>query len=265
MPTTKFTYIRVKAPEEKYGKGFGLNSLKKSDFDKFGPPLLGLGDISKEGEYVQALVAFCDLEGFTDFCNQVDSHLVIPEFMTRYIGWVFESLADKAKEGENGDTIRIWGSLPFYMKFLGDGLLFMWDTQYSGGFNGIRNIVAQLYDLGMEYQSEFLPQIRKHVSKPPTKLRCGVARGQVVSVGENEDYVGSCINIASRLQKLSLLSFAVSRRGLDLHREPCPEKWKAFDLVKTSLRGIGDQELVYVLREELDTLPEEEKALFGQP
>jgi len=265
MPTTYFKYTRVKASEEKYGKGFGLNSLKKRDFNKFGPPLLGLGDISKEGRYVQALVAFLDLEGFTEFCNQVDSHLVIPEFMTRYIGWVFECLAEKAKEGEDGDRIQLWGSLPFYMKFLGDGLLFMWDTQYIGHLNGILNVVGHLYDLGMEYQSKFLPQVRKHVSKPPTKLRCGVARGQVISVGEKEDYVGSCINIASRLQKLSLLSFAVSRRGLELDHEPCGSRWKAFALVETSLRGIGDQELIYVLKKELDSLPAEEKALFTQP
>jgi hypothetical protein len=84
-------------------------------------------------------------------------------------------------------------------------------------------------------------------------------------VGQNEDYVGSCINIASRLQKLSLLSFAVSRRGIDLHKEPFTSVWKKFDLVKTSLRGIGDQELVYALKKELDSLPEEEKALFVQP
>jgi class 3 adenylate cyclase len=209
MPATNFTYIRVKAPEEKYGKGFALNTLSKSDFAKFGPPLLGLGDISKEGKYLQALVAFFDLQGFTDFCNQVDSHLVIPEFMTRYIDWIFKSLAYKFKEGEETDKIRIWGSLPCYVKFLGDGLLFMWNTQYSGGWSGIRNIVARLWALTKEYESEFYPDIVECVSKPPTKLRCGIARGQVISVGEDQDYVGSCINIASRLQKLSLLSFAI--------------------------------------------------------
>src|SRR5208337_1025685 len=141
MPATHFSYTRVKAPEEKYGKGSTLNSLKKSDFDTFGPSLLGLGDISTEGKYVQALVAFLDLEGFTDFCNQVDSHLVIPEFMTRYIAWVFDTITTQAKEGEEGDRVRIWGSLPFYMKFLGDGLLLMWDTEYSGSWTGIRNMI----------------------------------------------------------------------------------------------------------------------------
>ena len=151
------------------------------------------------------------------------------------------------------------------MKFLGDGLLLMWDTEYSGSWTGIRNMIYHLYLLTLEYGSKFLPDIKKHVSKPPAKLRCGVARGQVISVGENEDYVGSCINIAARLQKLSLLSFAVSRRGIDLHKEPAGSQWKAFSLVKTSLRGIGDEELVFALTKELDSLPEGEKCLFTQP
>jgi class 3 adenylate cyclase len=261
VPTTDFRYTRVPVP----GKTSTVNSLKKKDFEKFGPGLLGLGDISKEGRYVQALAAVFDLEGFTDFCNQVDSHLVIPEFMTRYIAWVFDSLAKKSKQGEDGDNVRIWGSLPFFMKFLGDSLLFMWDTQYFRGPNGIRNVIYFLYQLTVEYQSKFLPDIRKHVSKPPTKLRCGVARGQIVSVGEDEDYVGSCINIASRLQKLSLLSFAISRRGIDIHKEPYASRWKAFSLVQTSLRGIGDEELIFALTTELDSLPEEERILFKQP
>jgi class 3 adenylate cyclase len=141
----------------------------------------------------------------------------------------------------------------------------MWDTRFSAGPAGNRNVVWHLHQLALEYQSVFLPQVRKHVSKPPAKLRCGVARGQVISVGENPDYVGSCINIASRLSKLSLLSFAISRRGLDLYAEPS-DKWvKAYDLVKTSLRGIGDEELVYVLKTELGSLPEGEKALFKEP
>jgi len=151
------------------------------------------------------------------------------------------------------------------MKFLGDGLLFMWDTQYSGGYAGIRNIVKNLLSLSKDYQHDFLPKVSKHVSKPPTKLRCGVARGQVISIGSNEDYVGSCINIASRIQKLSLLSFAVSRRGIDFEREPYPSWSKEFELTKTSLRGFGDQELIYVLKEELDSLPEKDKSLFSLP
>ena len=222
-----------------------------------------MGDVSTEGTYVQALAAFYDLEGFTDFCNQVDSHLVIPEFMKRYLDWIFRNLADTTKEGEDGNKVRIWGSLPFYMKFLGDGLLFMWNTQYSGGYTGIRNIVIHLYDLTQKYQQEFLPTVSKHVSKPPKRLRCGIARGQVISIGNNQDYVGSCINIASRLQKLSLLSFAVSKRGIDFEREPPPYWVEDFELVMTSLRGIGDNELVYVLKKEFNALSEKYKAFFN--
>ena len=38
------------------------------------------------------------------------------------------------------------------------------------------------------------------VSEPPPVLRCGLARGTVFSVGNRSDFVGSCINMAARLQ-----------------------------------------------------------------
>jgi class 3 adenylate cyclase len=196
-------YRRVPADEEKYGKGFSLNSISNVEFQSFNQSLLGLGDISKRGEYVQALAAFLDLEGFTDFSNQVDSHLVVPEFMTQYLTWTFNSLSELFKEGESDGRVRVWGSLPFYAKFLGDGLLFLWDTEFSGGESGTLNIVDRLFRLTKSYRTNLLPELRKHVSKPPQRVRCGIARGQVMTVGDGEDFVGSCLNIASRLQKLS--------------------------------------------------------------
>jgi class 3 adenylate cyclase len=101
--------------------------------------------------------------------------------------------------------------------------------------------------------------VRKHVSKPPSRLRCGVARGQIVAVGNGHDFVGPSLNIASRLQKLSSLSFAVSRRGIDL------SKIKRFVLKRVELQGIGDQELVYVLKSEFNKLPLKGRKLFKEP
>ncbi|MDQ1591493.1 MAG: hypothetical protein QOG71_2120 [Pyrinomonadaceae bacterium] len=265
MARTDFRYKDVDADEAKYGKGFGFNSLSKAEFASFNPSILGLGDISKEGKYVQALAAFYDLEGFTSFSNQVDSHLVIPEFLTRYIDWLFRVLAEKFKEDETEDRITIWGSLPFYAKFLGDGILFLWDTEYSRSASGIREIVKFLHEISKEYRSDFLKDIRKHVSKPPNKLRCGVARGQIISIGDGNDYVGSCINIASRLQKLSQLSFAISRRGFDLSQIPEVKYWQRFILKKVELRGIGDEELVYVDQQEFENLPATQRRAFKDP
>jgi len=265
MPAIRLNYKRVPADEKKYGKGFSLNSLSSKEFRSFNHGVLGLGDVSAQGQYVQSLAVFLDLQGFTDFCNQVDSHLVIPEFMRRYLEWLFGEVSDRFKEGEEDDTVRIWGSLPFFAKFLGDGVFFLWDTEYSGGSSGICNIVAKLYELTREYNAEFVPSIQKHVSKPPTILRCGISRGQIISIGQGKDYVGSCINVASRLQKLSQLTFAVSRRGFDLSQNPTHFITKLLTLKKAQIRGIGEDELIWVLSSEFDSLPEGEKTLFEEP
>src|SRR5688572_27882999 len=113
MPLINFNYTRLPADEAKYGKGFGLNSLPKLEFESFNSDKLGLGDLSKDGKYINALAAFLDLKGFTEFCNQVDSHLVIPEFLRKYVDWVFKQLAENFKESEDGEKVKIWGSLPF--------------------------------------------------------------------------------------------------------------------------------------------------------
>ena len=222
MPTFQFKYTRVEADKAKYGDGYSFNSLSKKDFASFNPQVLGLGDISRDGEYVQALAAVFDLEGFTSFSNQVDSHLVIPEFLQRFLDWLFAELAENFREGETQRTVTVWGNLPFFAKFLGDGILFLWDTGEIMYQADISNIVFILHEINCAYATDFLPDIKKHVSKPPPKLRGGVARGQVISVGDGNDYVGSCINIAARLQKLGQLSFAISRRGFD----QAPNRWK---------------------------------------
>ncbi|HJR09308.1 MAG TPA: hypothetical protein VJ842_18760 [Pyrinomonadaceae bacterium] len=264
MPSINLQYKRVPADEAKYGKGFSLNSVTKSDYKTFNSSVLGLGDVSKDGKYIQALAAFYDLEGFTSFSNQVDSHLVIPEFLKRFIEWLFTTLAEVFKEGESEDRVRVVGSLPFFSKFLGDGILFLWDTDYSGNQNGIKNIILRLHRITALYTQKFLPEVRKHVSKPPHKLRCGIARGQVISIGDGNDYVGSCINIAARLQKLSHLTFAVSRRGFDLSGEE--QKFlKSLILKKVELRGIGSEELVYIKEDEYQGLRTSERKFFKEP
>jgi hypothetical protein len=84
-----------------------------------------------------------------------------------------------------------------------------------------------------------------------------------MTVGDGNDFVGSCLNIASRLQKLSLLSFAVSRRGIDLTMNP--KLANKFVLKQVELRGIGKEELVFVRNSEFQALPAKEQKLFKEP
>jgi hypothetical protein len=118
----------------------------------------------------------------------------------------------------------------------------------------IGNIVVNLLDICHEYSGTFLPNIRKSITKPPQKLRCGIARGQVISVGEGKDFVGSCINIASRLQKIGQFSFAFPRRGFNLMKHFTEVGRDEFVLIKMPVRGIGEEELIYVQKSEFDVL-----------
>jgi hypothetical protein len=76
MTKIDFKYKRVVDEDDKEDDiTYTYNSLTKKDYNSFNTSILGLGDISQEGMYIQALAAFYDLEGFTSFSNQVDSHL----------------------------------------------------------------------------------------------------------------------------------------------------------------------------------------------
>jgi hypothetical protein len=127
MPTFDFAYQEI--VDETTGKRYTYNSLSQKDFANFSPSVLGLGDISREGKYVQALAAMYDLEGFTAFANQVDSHLVIPEFMKRYLQWLFDTLRTKFTKSDDGERVVIYGSLPFSQN--------LWEMACS--FCGIRH------------------------------------------------------------------------------------------------------------------------------
>ena len=267
MPNRHFTYTQTAADAAQYGPGCVFNTIPQAEFAAFNPAMLGLGDLHQRGTQVQALAVFLDLEGFTDFCNQMEAHLVIPEFLSRYFHWLFQVLAEQFREGDSDGQVRIWGSLPFYAKFLGDGLLFLWDTDRNPGLSGTVNIARNLLDVTQLYETQFVRDMRRSVSKPPARLRCGIARGQIIPIGGGTDYVGSCINVASRLQKLATLSFAVSGRGFDLSKAPDGEgTLRSFLVLKeTALRGIGDQELIYIRKDEFEALRPAERAEFRDP
>ena len=84
-------------------------------------------------------------------------------------------------------------------------------------------------------------------------------------MGNAEDYVGPCINMAARLQKLSDFTFCCSRRGFDFDEHMARSRAKLFTIKAVDLRGIGDNELVWVPKDEFDALPTKQKALFRDP
>ncbi len=129
-----------------------------------------------------------------------------------------------------------------------------------------RNVLVSLHDVCNRYRNSFLPQIRKKVVEPPTHLRCGIARGTVFSVGNGEDFVGSCINMAARIQKLPGTRFAFNRRGFDLESATMAKFFKEQVIVRlVSIRGIGENELIGIRKSEFDSMPPEDKKSYREP
>jgi hypothetical protein len=249
---TDFTKIK---DEEK-----NVKIIKKEKFDSFNQDILGLGNIETKSIQTNALSVIFDLEGFTDFCKQIDPQLAVPEYLSDFLKWLFEKIRGELINKTYDEGYKTWADLPFLSKYLGDGVLFLWDTKNMSDSN-IQNVVVSMYEICRKYQSEFLPLICQKVVSPPTKLRCGIARGAIYSVGNGNDFVGPCINMSARLQKLNSLTFCFSRRGINPNN--MAEGYKAqFIVKKANIRGIGENELVCFPKVQYDKLQKEEKEKF---
>lgn len=238
--------------------------IKKEAFTSFNESTLGLGEISTISSPTNTLAAIFDLANFTEFCKQMDPHLVVPSFLNSFLKWMYSKIREVSIVQELNDTFEIYCPLPFYCKFLGDGLLFLWDTNEMEQ-SEICNVVVSLKEICDKYESEFLPSIAEEFTDSPSKLRCGIARGIVYNIGDNNDFVGPCINMAARLQKVGSLSFCFSKRGIDYKVGMVDAYQKYFLVKKCEIRGIGKDELVCVLKNEFDNLSVDEKSKFKNP
>jgi class 3 adenylate cyclase len=259
----RIIYRRVKRPRTVGGNGqqSGIRLLDAEILKQFDPSMLDLGDFNTPCEEKEAIAAVLDLTGFTRFCNQVDSYLAIPKFLNDFLDWFFKSIREGLTEKELGSRCALWADLPVLVKFLGDGLLLVWELHRMGD-EQICRLAATLYRICHAYRKDFYPRIAMAVNKPPRVLRCGVARGKVFSIGKGKDYIGHCINNASRLSHLGSLSFCFPHRGFRVREYMPPEYARLFIPKYVSVRGVGDDELVWVVRSEFELLTEKDKAMF---
>lgn len=241
-------------------EGKKLKVVIKESLETFNENILGLGKIENKSVPLNALSVIFDLEGFTNFCKQIDPHLAVPEYLSEFLKWIFEEIKIELIEAEYEDGFSTWAELPFLSKYLGDGLLFIWNTESMDDIE-IQNIVISMYEICKKYTSNFLPKISENIISPPSRLRCGIARGIIYSVGNGDDFVGPCINMSARLQKLHSLTFCFSRRGIN-PKEMSDMYKNIFLIKKVDIRGIGSEELVCILKEEYDKLEKTDKEKF---
>lgn len=184
-----------------------------TDFNKFNPKILGLGDIKLPSKEKDVISAVYDLSEFTQFCRQIDPQFVMPKFLNEFLEWLFKEIRTdliyKKKSYKRGKIL--WAPLPFFAKFTGDGILLLWDMKNQSNIQ-MCNVLIMLDHIRVNYKQNFLEKIKNYIVDAPPTLRCGIAGGKVCSVGNGEDYVGPCINLASRLQNLSSLEFSFQKK-----------------------------------------------------
>jgi len=220
---------------------------------------------SARSEPTDAVAAVFDLAGFTNFCRQIEPHLSVPYYLNAFLTWLMSQLREEMLQAELKGGMRLWCPLPFFVKFLGDGLLVLWNSEEMNDA-ARRNVVVEMVRICEKYATDFLPKVRGKIVEPPPKLRCGLARGTVFSVGEGEDYVGSCINMAARVQELPGISFCFNRRGFEIEASDAVKFFREGIVVKqVSIRGIGEHELVCLLRSEAESLAPKDRKIYKDP
>ena len=71
------------------GANYVFSLYRVHDLNNFNSKVLGLGSISTRSRKIDALAAVFDLSDFTKFCGQIDPHLSMPEFLQRFLDWLF--------------------------------------------------------------------------------------------------------------------------------------------------------------------------------
>lgn len=210
-----------------------------------------------------AIVMIYDITGFSKFFNQPDVQEYVPRFLNHISSIISVIIYGGKRYWE--DKPHDWGAMPppVHEKFLGDGALYIWSPlrnakEFSSSF--VDGLCNSLWNI----QNSFEKILRKcaddiPVYEIPRSIRFGLARGTVYELTnrktKDREYIGFCINLASRLQKYcSDLAFIASAR-MEIPESRLHE-YGYIKVIAKKIKGFP-KELVIVDKNEYDRLSEE--------
>ena len=179
---------------------------KKFKIQFTGDQVSNVGPITPIGkahsDLVEIMVAYFDLEGFTNFFNStsVVRYTIVPAFINAFLIWLNHCFGES------------YLPMPKYSKFLGDGVLLIWETKNQPVLKGV--LKAEFMDFcwnmvrGQKesYENEFLPELLRKIRslrtyEYPKRLRISLSLGHAVKCGQGKstEYLSECINVASRI------------------------------------------------------------------
>lgn len=220
----------------------------------------------------RALVLVYDLQAFSLFFNQPD----VQDYVPKFLNLVSSAMSVLFQGGDQfwlpNTTPRELAALPvrpMHEKFLGDGALYLWveNTDHKLSEDFVGTLANRLWNFKNEYR-QFIRHAAQDlpVLELPPGIRFGLAGGTVYELGRagtrRKEYIGVCVNLASRLQKYcpDLNFIASARIGLSAERLAQDGYIR---VVATQIRGFP-KEIVIVDKGELEALkPETRERYFS--
>jgi class 3 adenylate cyclase len=204
-----------------------------------------------------------DLEGFSRFFNQPDVQDYIPAFLNYISEAVSICLFGGVAYWHDNTKYPALSSTPIHEKFMGDGGLYIF-TPPQGLVEFKENFPVALCNRLWNLRKNFDQIIEKCLEEVPVfeiprRIRFGLARGTVYELNNEADdrseYIGYCINLASRLQSycpdLGFIASARLRIPADMVGESGYRK-----VIATHIKGFS-KELVLVDNQEYEKLDTE--------
>src|SRR6188508_451209 len=94
-------------------EGKKIELISKENYDSFSEEILSLGKIDSKSNPINGLSVMFDLEGFTNFCKQIDPQLAVPEFLSEFLKWIFDQIKEELIEKTYDEGYSTWADLPF--------------------------------------------------------------------------------------------------------------------------------------------------------
>lgn len=226
------------------------------------------------GNPEQSFVLIFDLEGFSKFFSQPDVYYYVAKYLNKAFSamdiLISGGIGFWMPEDEQDEKIEPFKE-PVHIKFMGDGALYIWTfkpDEEKEFQKGLITFLNNLWNFRLWFDN-FINSCSDEVPVVdlPKNIRFGMSSGSVYKLSyqnsRNTEYIGYCINLASRLQSYCRdLGFIASARiGSE---SKLLEKHNYYKVIAKQLRGLPN-EIVIVDKESYDELDEEvKKELFEE-
>jgi hypothetical protein len=210
------------------------------------------------------LALIFDISGFTNFFNKPDLQFYITKYINHIIECVEICLYGGYDYWTQGPTDTDPLSLkPSLRKFLGDGMLYIWENMEDEPPESYFKIILvnRLWML-----QTYIEKINNNlyndipIGDLPKTIKFGLAQGSIYRLTETDggiDFIGPCINLASRLVKYCPeLNFICSAR-LDLDKKAMEDEGY-FKIIAKELRSF-ENEIVIIDKNDYSKLKKEDQ------